>query len=242
MGDTHRARPGWAAGTNWGWAPRERSPRPGRGGDVGMSPPRWVLGHPGASPQESSRQIWEQNPPYGDHPCIPHRHQIPQIPGGAPCLANTPNPGQTPHDNPDGDIFRAGHLQRSPFGATPLPPTRRGPSRTHPGGGLSILGGVRASRGGSEHPFWPAAVAGRLAPAGLRGRNLPMEIFGSCPAVVSGHFCRQGFLVLFRAAPGAHHVPLRAAAVPRPQKTSPGRGLTGPCRGQAMPERPRSPG
>lgn len=120
-----------------------------------------------------------------------------------------------------------------------------GPPCCHPLGGDPaghIPGGVRASRGGSEHPFWLAAVAGRLAPAGLRGRNLPMEIFGSCPAVVSGHFCRQGFLVLFEAAPGAHHVPLRAAAVPRPQKTAPGWGLTGPCRGQAMPERPRSPG
>lgn len=126
-----------------------------------MSPPWWVLGHPGASPQESSTQIWEQNPPYGDHPCIPHRHQIPQIPGGAPCLASTPNPGQTPRDSPDGDIFRAGHLQRSPFGATLLPPARRGPSRMRPGGGPSIPGGLRASflagsRGGE-------AGAGRAA-------------------------------------------------------------------------------
>lgn len=164
--DTHSPA-GGAAGPKGCWSPGERSPRPGCGGDVEDEPPPWwVLKHPGASLQETSpaRRFRNKTHLRRAHPRVPDRHQIPV---GAPCLANTPAPGPTPHETtaattPTVTSFGPGTSSARPSG---LP-------RCHPLGG-DPAGCVPGRAGGSEHPSLAGSRGGEAGAGRAAGPKPP---------------------------------------------------------------------
>lgn len=243
MGDTHTARPGGLRGQRGGWSPRERSPRPGRGGDVGLSPPRWVLGHPGASPQESSpARFGNKTHCCRIIPASPPDTKSPKSPGALPASPTPQILARHPVKTTAVTAPTATSLGPGTSSARLLGPPRCHPLREDPAGhilgGSEHPGGVRASflagsRGGE-------AGAGRAAgPKAPDGNIWLVPRCGFRALLPSGLPC----FVRGRAGRPPRPPPSgSAAAVPRPQKTAPRRGLTGPCRGQAMPDRPQSPG